>query len=49
MNDIYRKIDGDGNHYLLELSKETNELEWIKINLKSVGNKNKISSHNGTT
>jgi hypothetical protein len=49
MKDIYRKIDGNGNHYLLELNRETKELEWVKIDLKSFGNKNKISTHNGTT
>lgn len=49
MNDIYRKIDGDGNHYLLTLSRETNKLEWVMVNTKSIGNKKKRSSHNGTT
>ncbi len=49
MNDIYRKIDKDGNHYLHTLNEESGELEWVKINLKSIGNKNKTSSHNGTT
>ena len=48
MNDIYRKIDGNGNHYLLTLSKETNKLEWVMVNTKSIGNKKKKSSHNGT-
>ena len=31
----YRKIDEDGNHYLLSLNSKTKELEWIQVNLKS--------------
>lgn len=34
MEDLYRKVDEDGNHYLLELNRETQELEWVQINLK---------------
>lgn len=32
---IYRKIDEDGNHYLLSLNPENKELEWVQVNLKS--------------
>ena len=32
---IYRKIDEDGNHYLLSLNPKTKELEWVQVNLKS--------------
>ena len=30
----YRKIDKEGNHYLLELNSETKELQWIQVKLK---------------
>jgi hypothetical protein len=35
MEYLYRKADEDGNHYLLSLNRETQELEWVQINLKS--------------
>jgi hypothetical protein len=35
MEYLYRKVDEDGNHYLLSLNRETQELEWVQINLKS--------------
>jgi len=31
--DKYRKIDKDGNHYLLTLNPKNKKLEWIKIKL----------------
>jgi hypothetical protein len=45
MKDIYSK-EINGIHYLKELNRTTGKLEWIEI---IVGNKNNISSHNGTT
>jgi hypothetical protein len=42
---IYSKEE-NGNHYLLELSKESNTLEWVQINLN---NNNIKTTHNGIT
>tara|TARA_B100000900_G_scaffold360118_1_gene331971 strand:- start:3707 stop:3835 length:129 start_codon:yes stop_codon:yes gene_type:complete len=27
----YEKLDEDGNRYLLQLNKETKELEWVQV------------------